>query len=71
VDRVPVLDVEKGAAPPEDLGGVIGLDADPLPEMDSPDPLFQPLEFHGLPIHNNSGGMAQAGRFGPDRAILD
>jgi hypothetical protein len=40
VDRVPILDVEKGPAVPENLGGVIGLDAEALSQVNLSPPVF-------------------------------
>jgi len=41
VDGVPVFDVEEGAALTEDLGLVLGLDAEPLARMETPDPCLE------------------------------
>ena len=54
MNRVPVLDVEECPAPAEDLGGVIGFDAEPLLQVNPPDPFFQPFKFHSFPVHDHA-----------------
>jgi len=55
MNRVPVFDVKKGSAPPEHLGRMVSLDAQPLLQVDPANALFQPPEFDCFLVYDYPG----------------